>query len=294
MKHKQLEHLIQRNYPMAKATSFKVGGPADYLFRPETVEQIQLGLQYATHYNLPVTLIGCGTNLLVTDKGIRGFVMQLADSFSQATINQEQIIATAGCYFSAVSKLAAYHGLTGLEFAVGIPGSLGGAIYMNAGAYGGEIGPLIKEVVWVTTDEIGTWNKDEFSYSYRHSRAQEESLVVAGATLQLAVGDRQEIYDKMHDFQEKRRSRQPLEFPSAGSTFKRPPGHYVGPMIEEANLKGYRIGGAKVSTKHAGFIVNTGNATAKDILELIEFIQNTIKQRYQVDLIPEVRVIGET
>ncbi|NLM24920.1 MAG: UDP-N-acetylmuramate dehydrogenase [Firmicutes bacterium] len=293
MEFKQLEHLIYRDYPMSKATSFKVGGPADYLFRPETIEDLQLGLQYAQHYQLPITVIGCGSNLLVTDKGIRGFVIQLAENFSKATVHNNQITATSGCYFSALSKLAAYHSLTGLEFAVGIPGSLGGAIYMNAGAYDGEIGPLIEEVVWVTADEVGTWSRDEFTYSYRNSKAQEEGVIVAGATLQLAPGNPEEIYAKMNDFQEKRRSKQPLEYPSAGSTFKRPPGRYVGPMIEEADLKGYSIGGAQVSTKHAGFIINTGNATATDIINLIEFIQKTIKEKFDVDLIPEVRIIGE-
>lgn len=293
MEFKQLEHLIYRDYPMSKATSFKVGGPADYLFRPETIEDLQLGLQYAQHYQLPITVIGCGSNLLVTDKGIRGFVIQLAENFSEATVHNNQITATSGCYFSALSKLAAYHSLTGLEFAVGIPGSLGGAIYMNAGAYDGEIGPLIEEVVWVTADEVGTWSRDEFTYSYRNSKAQEEGVIVAGATLQLAPGNPEEIYAKMNDFQEKRRSKQPLEYPSAGSTFKRPPGRYVGPMIEEADLKGYSIGGAQVSTKHAGFIINTGNATATDIINLIEFIQKTIKEKFDVDLIPEVRIIGE-
>ena len=293
MEFKQLEHLIYRDYPMSNATSFKVGGPADYLFRPETIEDLQLGLQYAQHYQLPITVIGCGSNLLVTDKGIRGFVIQLAENFSKATVHNNQITATSGCYFSALSKLAAYHSLTGLEFAVGIPGSLGGAIYMNAGAYDGEIGPLIEEVVWVTADEVGTWSRDEFTYSYRNSKAQEEGVIVAGATLQLAPGNPEEIYAKMNDFQEKRRSKQPLEYPSAGSTFKRPPGRYVGPMIEEADLKGYSIGGAQVSTKHAGFIINTGNATATDIINLIEFIQKTIKEKFDVDLIPEVRIIGE-
>lgn len=293
MEFKQLEHLIYRDYPMSKATSFKVGGPADYLFRPETIEDLQLGLQYAQHYQLPITVIGCGSNLLVTDKGIRGFVIQLAENFSKATVHNNQITATSGCYFSALSKLAAYHSLTGLEFAVGIPGSLGGAIYMNAGAYDGEIGPLIEEVVWVTADEVGTWSRDEFTYSYRNSKAQEEGVIVAGATLQLAPGNPEKIYAKMNDFQEKRRSKQPLEYPSAGSTFKRPPGRYVGPMIEEADLKGYSIGGAQVSTKHAGFIINTGNATATDIINLIEFIQKTIKEKFDVDLIPEVRIIGE-
>jgi UDP-N-acetylmuramate dehydrogenase len=282
-----------KNFPMAQLTSLGVGGPADYLCKPKSIAEIQEALRYAQSNQLPITVIGYGSNLLVTDKGIRGMVIQLAENFASAAVEGTRIRATAGCLFSSVSKLAAYHGLTGLEFAVGIPGSLGGAIYMNAGAYDGEIGPLVEEVTWVTADEVGVWTKSEFTYSYRHSRVQTAEVIVAEAVLQLQPGDQGAILAKMKELQVRRKARQPLDQPTAGSTFKRPPGLYVGPLIEEANLKGFSIGGAQVSTKHAGFIVNTGGATAQDVLDLIAHIQKTIKTKYNVDLQPELRIIGE-
>jgi UDP-N-acetylmuramate dehydrogenase len=282
-----------KNFPMAQLTSLGVGGPADYLCKPKSIAEIQEALRYAQSNQLPITVIGYGSNLLVTDKGIRGMVIQLAENFASAAVEGTRIRATAGCLFSSVSKLAAYHGLTGLEFAVGIPGSLGGAIYMNAGAYDGEIGPLVEEVTWVTADEVGVWTKSEFTYSYRHSRVQTAEVIVAEAVLQLQPGDQGAILAKMKELQARRKARQPLDQPTAGSTFKRPPGLYVGPLIEEANLKGFSIGGAQVSTKHAGFIVNTGGATAQDVLDLIAHIQKTIKTKYNVDLQPELRIIGE-
>lgn len=282
-----------KNFPMAQLTSLGVGGPADYLCKPKSIAEIQEALRYAQSNQLPITVIGYGSNLLVTDKGIRGMVIQLAENFASAAVEGTRIRATAGCLFSSVSKLAAYHGLTGLEFAVGIPGSLGGAIYMNAGAYDGEIGPLVEEVTWVTADEVGVWTKSEFTYSYRHSRVQTAEVIVAEAVLQLQPGDQGAILAKMKELQARRKARQPLDQPTAGSTFKRPPGLYVGPLIEEANLKGFSIGGAQVSTKHAGFIVNTGGATAQDVLDLIALIQKTIKTKYNVDLQPELRIIGE-
>ena len=282
-----------KNFPMAQLTSLGVGGPADYLCKPKSIAEIQEALRYAQSNQLPITVIGYGSNLLVTDKGIRGMVIQLAENFASAAVEGTRIRATAGCLFSSVSKLAAYHGLTGLEFAVGIPGSLGGAIYMNAGAYDGEIGPLVEEVTWVTADEVGVWTKSEFTYSYRHSRVQTAEVLFAEAVLQLQPGDQGAILAKMKELQARRKARQPLDQPTAGSTFKRPPGLYVGPLIEEANLKGFSIGGAQVSTKHAGFIVNTGGATAQDVLDLIAHIQKTIKTKYNVDLQPELRIIGE-
>jgi len=282
-----------RDYPMANLTSLGVGGPADLLCRPTNIAEIQQALQFAESEKLPVTIIGYGSNLLVTDKGIRGLVIQIADNYAHARVEGEVIIATAGCLFSSISKLAAKHSLTGLEFAVGIPGSLGGAVFMNAGAYGGEIGPLVEQIQWVTATETGVWDKSEFTYSYRCSRVQTEQVVVAEVKLRLQPGDQQAILQQMHELQAQRRARQPLDQPSAGSVFKRPPNHYVGPMIEAAGLKGYRIGGAEVSTKHAGFIVNTGGATAQDVLDLIQHIQQTIKREFGVDLQPEVRIIGE-
>lgn len=284
---------LVRNFPMNQITSLGVGGPADYFYKPENITEIQQGLQYAQKHDLPITIIGYGTNLLVTDKGIRGLVIQIADNFAHADVKGTLITATSGCLFNSISRLAACHSLTGLEFAIGIPGSLGGAVYMNAGAYDGEIGPLIEKVTWVTAENVGIWDKDSFTYSYRHSRAQEEQVVIVEAQIRLKNGEQKSIYAKMKEFQTKRHARQPFDQPCAGSTFKRPEGYYVGPMIEKANLKGYTIGGAQVSTKHAGFIINTGNATAQDVLDLIAFIQKTIKEKHGVDLEPEIRTIGE-
>lgn len=284
---------IINNFPMSHVTSLGVGGPADFFCKPTSISEIQTALQYAKQHQLPITLIGYGSNILVRDKGIRGLVIQIAEAFAEAKVDDNLITASAGCLFSSVSKLAAHHSLTGLEFAVGIPGSLGGAVYMNAGAYDGEIGPLIEEITWVSPDTVGSWDKDDFNYSYRFSRAQQEQVIVAQAKLRLNHGNREQIFAKMNEFQERRQARQPLDQPSAGSTFKRPKGHYVGPLIEEAGLKGYKIGGAQVSTKHAGFIINAGNATAQDILDLIAYIQETIKTKFNVQLVPEVRIIGE-
>lgn len=284
---------FKQDYLMSQVTSFGVGGPADYFCQPTNIEEIQIALHFGNQHNLPITVIGYGTNLLVCDKGIRGLVIQIAQSYAHASVSDTLLTATAGCITSGVSKLAAYHSLTGMEFAVGIPGSFGGALYMNAGAYGGEIGPLVESVTWVTADQVGTWNREEYTYSYRHSRAQDERVILAQAQLKLELSDQATIYNKMQELQERRLEKQPLEWPSAGSTFKRPPGHYVGTMIEECKLKGYQIGGAQISTKHAGFIINAGGATAQDIFDLIAYIQKTIKERYNVDLETEVRIIGE-
>jgi UDP-N-acetylmuramate dehydrogenase len=281
-----------RNYPLAKATSLGVGGPADYFARPATEAELISALQFAEQHDLNVIVLGYGTNVLVRSAGIRGLVIQMADNFAHVQVDGTTITASAGCLFSAVSKLAAYHRLTGLEFAVGIPGGIGGAVFMNAGAYDGEIGPLVRRVHFATAAGPGSWTRDEFSYSYRHSRVQQEKIVVTRVELELRPGSREEILAKMNDLQARRRARQPLEFPSAGSTFKRPAGHYVGPMIEQAGLKGFRIGGAEVSTKHAGFIINRGGATADDVLQLIQHIQREIKQRFNVDLEPEIRILG--
>jgi UDP-N-acetylmuramate dehydrogenase len=281
-----------RNFPLSEATSLGVGGCADYFARPTTEEELISALRFAEERNLDVVVLGYGTNVLVRSGGIRGLVIQMADNFAHHRVDGTTITASAGCMFSAVSKLAAHHSLTGLEFAVGIPGGIGGAVFMNAGAYDGEIGPLIRQVNFVTAAGPGSWHADEFTYSYRHSRVQQERIIVTSVVLGLRPGNKDDILGKMHELQAKRQARQPLEFPSAGSTFKRPAGHYVGPMIEEAGLKGYRIGGAEVSTKHAGFIINRGGATADDFLHLIQYIQREIKQRFNVDLEPEIRILG--
>lgn len=285
-----------KDYPLALVTSLGVGGPADFFIRPRSVQEIIQAQLFALEGGFPLTIIGYGTNLLVRDGGIRGVVIQLAEPFAQATVGGNLLTATTGCLFGSLSKLALHHSLSGLEFAVGIPGGLGGATFMNAGAYGGEIGPLIKEVRFVQDGLERIWDREEFFFSYRSSRLQTEvsPTIVTTVSLELIPQDPQLILEKMTDLQEQRRRKQPLEYPSAGSTFKRPQGYYVGPLIEQAGLKGFRIGGAQVSTKHAGFLVKAGEATAQDFLDLISHIQQVIWQKYGVSLEPEIRIIGES
>lgn len=287
-----MENRLQRHVPLRWHTSLGVGGPAEYFFQPTSAQDVQWALQKAEKNSWPVTILGYGTNILVQDGGIPGLVIQLAHTLAQASVTGTTITADSGCLYGSVSKLAAHHGLTGLEYAVGIPGGVGGAVFMNAGAYEGEIGPLVKEVHWVSPSTQGVWYNGDYTYSYRYSRVQEESVVVTKVVLELAEGNQDVIYAKMKDLQDRRRCRQPLEFPSAGSTFKRPEGHFVGPLIEQANLKGFRIGGAEISTKHCGFIINRGGATAQDFLDLIAHIQQVIWEKFTVRLEPEVRIIG--
>lgn len=287
--------MFLRNYPLANLTSLGVGGPADFFIQPSTLAEVVQAQRFALDGGYPLTIIGYGTNLLIKDGGIRGVVMQIAAPFAKASVEGRILTATTGCLLSSLSKLAFHYGLSGLEFSVGIPGGLGGATFMNAGAYGGEIGPLVRSVQLVQNGVVKTWNRQELNFSYRSSRFQQEGAVpiVTQVELELAPMDPAAILQKMNDLQNQRRSKQPLEYPSAGSTFKRPPDHYVGPLIEKAGLKGFRIGGAEVSTKHAGFIVKTGDATARDFLDLIATIQTVIKEKFGVSLEPEIRILGE-
>ncbi len=287
--------MFLKDYPLSKVTSLGVGGPADFFIQPKSTHEVVQAQNFSAEKGLPLTIIGYGTNLLIRDGGIRGVVLQMAQAFAGAKVEGTILTAQAGCLLGSLSKLALHHHLSGLEFAVGIPGGLGGAAFMNAGAYGGEIGPLIRSIQYVQNGQPGTWNRDEFYFSYRSSRLQGDAkgANVTQAELELTPGEPCDILQKMDDFQNQRRSKQPLEYPSAGSTFKRPPGHYVGPLIEKAGLKGFRIGGAQVSTKHAGFIIKTGEATAQDFLDLIAKIQDTIRQGFGVQLEPEIRILGE-
>jgi UDP-N-acetylmuramate dehydrogenase len=287
--------MFLRNYPLANLTSLGVGGPADFFIQPANLQEVVEAQCFALDHNYPLTVIGYGTNLLIKDGGIRGVVVQIAAPFARAKVEDTILSATTGCLLSSLSKLALRHGLSGLEFAVGIPGGLGGAAYMNAGAYGGEIGPLVRSVQLVQDGVVRTWQRSELDFSYRTSRFQTEASrpIVTEVQLELVPMDQGAIRQKMNDLQNQRRSKQPLEYPSAGSTFKRPPDHYVGPLIEKAGLKGLRIGGAEVSTKHAGFIVKKGEATAKDFLDLIATIQSVIWDQFRVRLEPEIRILGE-
>ncbi|SKA87065.1 UDP-N-acetylmuramate dehydrogenase [Clostridium sp. USBA 49] len=284
---------ISIDEPMKNHTSFKVGGPADILVTPKNYEEVVKIIKFCNQKNLPYYIIGRGSNLLVKDGGFRGVIIKLT-SLNKIQVLDEKIIAQGGADLSAVSDEALKHSLTGFEFACGIPGTVGGAVTMNAGAYNGEISQVIESALVV--DKKGnliTLNKDELELGYRISAIQKYEYTVLEATFKLTKGEYNKIKERIDDLTLKRQEKQPLEYPSAGSTFKRPEGYFTGKLIEESNLKGYTIGGAQVSEKHAGFVINKNNATAEDIINLIKHIQNTIKTKYNVELQPEVRIIGE-
>jgi UDP-N-acetylmuramate dehydrogenase len=280
--------------PMRHHTSFRIGGPADALVLPGTIADLRQTIRLARRLDLPLTITGNGSNLLVRDGGLRGIVMKLGDSFDRITVDGTRMTARSGALLATVSRTAGSHSLTGLEFAIGIPGTLGGAVIMNAGAYGGEMKDVITHVT--ALDESGDLHEmapAELQFGYRRSALQKSGWIVAEVEMQLQPGDRAAIDAKMADLTQQRESKQPLSFPSAGSVFKRPPGKYVGPMVEELGLKGCRIGDAQVSEKHAGFIINRGEATARDVLALIQHVRERVQAAYDVWLETEVRVIGE-
>lgn len=280
--------------PMSNHTTFRIGGPADLLVTPRTKQELKKVLLWACDNRVPVTVIGAGSNLLVRDGGIRGLVVKLGPLFSHVTVEGSQIRALSGALLADLAITAAERGLSGLEFAEGIPGTLGGAIYMNAGAYDSEMSDLIQEVtVMSRTGQIKLMGKEEICFGYRTSSFQGSDDIIVEAVLQLKPADRVSIITKMKDYSARRKAKQPLEWPSAGSVFKRPKGHYVGPLIEKLGLKGYRIGDAEISAKHAGFIVNVGKASARDVLALISLVQDKAKEVFGVELVPEIRIIGE-
>lgn len=282
------------NEPMCKHTTFNIGGPADYLIFPSDMNQLTEIFKILNKYDIPFTILGNGSNVLVLDKGIRGAVIKFHAPMSYKRCEGNIIVAGAGAYLKHVSQYAADNGLSGMEFAIGIPGSLGGAVFMNAGAYDGEMKNVVKEVKTVTpTGKILTYGPDEFNFGYRHSVFQSNGQAISEITLELTPGDPAEIQAKMDDYTRRRESKQPLEMPSAGSTFKRPEGYYAGTLIDNTGLKGLQVGGAQISTKHAGFVVNSGNATAQDVLNLIKEVQDRVYKEKGVKLYPEVRIIGE-
>lgn len=280
--------------PMKNHTSFKIGGPVDILVMPGSIEEIAQSIKTCNEHNLKYQVIGNGSNLLVSDRGIRGIVIKISEILNDVRVEDNKVIAQAGVLLSKVSKVALKHSLTGLEFASGIPGSLGGAITMNAGAYGPEMKDVVTKVKCVdTSGNIVEYTNEEMNFGYRHSRVQEEQLLVVEVEMELEKGSYEDIKAYMDELTEKRTSKQPLHLPSAGSTFRRPEGHYAGKLIEDAGLKGLRLGDAQVSEKHCGFVVNVGNATAEEVLNLIEVIQKTVKDKYGVDLQTEVKTIGD-
>lgn len=287
------EERVLRNAPMDKQTSFRIGGPADILFYPADAQEILRAQALAKEHGVPVTVIGCGSNLLVSDKGIRGLVIVLGRPFGAIEVVGNVIRAQAGARMSALANAALNASLAGLEFASGIPGSVGGGVYMNAGAYGGQMSDVVVEVEMIRGGEIVRVPASEMDFGYRHSAAMEQDALIVGAVFELPAGDAVEIRAKMDDFNGRRRDKQPLEFPSAGSVFKRPEGYFAGALIEQSGLKGCRVGGAEVSEKHAGFIVNRGGATAQDVRDLVAHVQQTVQQNFGVWMETEIRFIGE-
>lgn len=280
--------------PMRLHTTFEIGGPADFLIFPSSVAELQQVLRLIHQYELPLVILGNGSNVLVRDKGIRGAVVKFNGPMSDIRVEGSRLVAGAGALLKDVSDAAATHGLTGLEFACGIPGSIGGALFMNAGAYDGEMKNVADVVRTVTlTGEARSYSRNELALGYRHSLFQENGEAIYEVELQLQPGDQQAIDAKIADFTERRETKQPLDMPSAGSTFKRPTGYYAGTLIDQTGLKGLAVGGAQVSTKHAGFVVNKGGATAADVLGLIHEVQRRVKEAHGVELHPEVRIIGE-
>ena len=280
--------------PMAKHTSFRIGGPADMLAQPGNEAELAELLKRAAHHAVPVTLVGNGSNLLVRDKGIRGLVIKLSNLFSSITVAGNVLTFGSGISLAMASKKAASLSLSGLEFAVGIPGTIGGAVYMNAGAYDGEMAKVVTSVqVMDRQGQSSQLKADELDFSYRHTALQNSGLIVTSVTVSLQPGEAESIKAKMDDFSQRRIAKQPLELPSAGSMFKRPVGYFAGTLIEQTGLKGYTVGGAQASTKHAGFVVNVGGATAKDVLQLIRDVQDRVLAAQGVQLEPEVLVLGE-
>ena len=285
---------VRFDEPMSAHTSFHIGGPADALVIPADTEDIRKILRIAQEEQCPLAVVGNGSNLLVRDKGIRGIVLKLGNALKRWEQKGGTFIFESGVSLAQCCHIIAEAGYSGMEFATGIPGSLGGAVFMNAGAYDGEMKNCVVSVqVMTRSGEIKTLGRDDLQFSYRHSSLQGSDDIVLEVTLQVQEGDKAAIQAKMDDFSQRRISKQPLDVPSAGSTFKRPEGRFVGQMVEQSGLKGFRIGGAEVSVKHAGFIVNADHATASDVLQLIEFIQRKILEDYNVTLVPEVLVLGE-
>ena len=285
---------FQINAPMAQYTTFRVGGPADILVSPGSKDEVRTLFAAIQAEQVPCTILGNGSNVLVLDKGIRGVVLKLGNALKSLCIEGNRIQVEAGVLLSRLAAAAADAGLTGLEFASGIPGSLGGAILMNAGAYGGEIGNLVRTVtVMDPGGQIRILNRKQMDFRYRHSVVMETGDIILSATLELTPDDLAAIHDRIHELTQKRISKQPLNFPSAGSTFKRPPGYFAAALIDQAGLRGYRVGDAQVSEKHTGFVVNRGHATASEILQLMDDVKNRVHAMSGVWLEPEVRILGE-
>ena len=275
-------------------TTFKIGGPADLFVEPTTMAELSFALRTIHEFDVPVTIIGCGSNILVKDGGIRGAVVSVRHMTQIMDCNDNVLCIGSGYMLKDASEFAWENGLTGLEFAIGIPGTLGGAVFMNAGAYDGEMSHVVTAVRAVDFQgNIKEYDASHLDFGYRHSVFHDNHEVIGEVIMTLKPGDKATIKARMDELTEKRESKQPLEFASAGSTFKRPPGYFAGTLIEQTGLKGLSVGDAQVSHKHAGFVINTGSASAKDVLDLIAEVQRRVYDQHGVHLEPEVRMIGE-
>lgn len=279
---------------MMKHTTFRVGGPADYFVVPSSEEELATVIRLCRESEMPYYIIGNGSNLLAGDKGYRGVMIQVFKSMSSMRVDGKMITAQAGCSLAQIASLAAGESLTGFEFAAGIPGTLGGAVTMNAGAYGGEMKDVLVSVRVLNEEgEVLELQAEELELGYRTSVIAKKGYIVLEAVIRLQKGEEEQIRAYMAELREKRVSKQPLEYPSAGSTFKRPEGYFAGKLIQDAGLKGFRVGGAQVSEKHSGFVINAGEATAADIVELMRQVTEKVKADTGVTLEPEVKRIGE-
>ena len=284
---------FQLDEPMARHTTFKIGGPAEVYVEPTIKEAVEL-ITYCRSEKIAYTILGNGSNVLVSDAGLEGVVISFGKAASGIAIDGKIIVAEAGALLSQVANAAAKEALTGLEFAAGIPGTIGGALMMNAGAYGGEMNQVVVSAdVLLSDGSVVTWTREKLQLSYRHSRMMEEEAIVLRAVLALAPGNATDIKEMMEDFRGRRQDKQPLQYPSAGSTFNRPEGYFAGKLVIDAGLAGYRVGGAAVSDKHCGFVINADHATANDVYQLMQDVSEKVKQQFGVVLEPEVRFLGK-
>lgn len=284
---------IHLQEPMAGHTTFRIGGPADCFLQIEDEEQLKGVQRYLNMVEMPYFVLGNGSNLLVNDSGYRGIILQIGPRMSGIVVEGERIIAKAGALLSQVARVAMEHGLTGLEFASGIPGTVGGGVMMNAGAYDGEMSQVVTQVRVISKDgETLELDRATMEFGYRTSTIRHNSFIVTEVTFELQKGDMSVIKDRIEELMARRKEKQPLEYPSAGSTFKRPEGYFAGKLITDAGMRGFQIGGARVSDKHCGFVVNTGNATAQDVRDVISEIQKRVKDKFRVDLETEVVFLG--
>lgn len=288
------EEFVYLNEPMKNHTTFRVGGPADYYVVPKNGEEVKQIVLLCKEENIPYYILGNGSNLLVGDKGYRGVVIQIYKEMNEIVVKGNTIKVQAGALLSRIGNSALNSGLTGFEFAAGIPGAIGGAVVMNAGAYGGEMKDVLEEVTVLTPEgEILQLKKEQLELGYRTSIVARKGYIVLGATIVLEPGNKEEIKAKMDELRVQRTTKQPLEYPSAGSTFKRPEGYFAGKLIQDAGLRGFQVGGAQVSEKHCGFVINKDNATAADIVELMNQVSAIVKEKFGVELEPEVKRLGE-